>query len=63
MQSSGQVLCTSSSSIDCSPFLIHCLSLHGRTLAIVVPEMSANGRGPKCLESRDAGRLSPVIQQ
>lgn len=46
-----------------SPFFIHFLSFQGRTLAMVVPEMRASGRGPKCLESREAGRLSPDTQQ
>lgn len=35
----------------------------GRMVAMTLPRIKASGTGPKYLESRDATRLSPTIQQ
>lgn len=42
---------------------IHLNSENGLTVAMTLPRINANGTGPKYLESRDATRLSPTIQQ
>ena len=39
------------------------LKLNGFILPMTLPLIKASGIGPNILESRDAGRLSPTIQQ
>ena len=47
----------------CNALVIHLISENGLTVAMTFPLMSPSGTGPKYLESRDATRLSPTIQQ
>ncbi len=47
----------------CKALVIHLISENGLTVAMTLPLISPSGTGPKYLESRDATRLSPTIQQ
>lgn len=43
--------------------MIHLNSENGLIVAMTFPRTKASGTGPKYLESREATRLSPTIQQ
>lgn len=62
-QLGGELQDSDGPSTFCKGLVIHLISEKDLTVAMTLPRIRASGTGPKCLESRDAARLSPTIQQ